>query len=209
MNERRIEFNLRCLGLLVLLEAEEAERSNQYRQQFGRYYGVDRLPPVSEFDMSPNPTSDPSFTRDLRMLMTARAWSKSRKTDSAFITQPERAIELSSILRLQGFRLEVVSAQLAWTNDEDDRERAYGAVEGLMPKVVMNYGFDVSWPTCNHSAIIQPGVVPGNEQWRCKLNEYGLLHNYETAAALRDLYLSKYPYPPFDIYLVQKVGPFS
>ncbi len=71
----------------------------------------------------------------------------------------------------------------------------------------LNRHLDGVLPTCNHSAILQPGVVPSSQPWRQKLNQFGLLNNYEDAVELRAEYLAIYLYPPFDIYMVHKVEP--
>ena len=99
-----------------------------------------------------------------------------------------------------GFQFELVHCQLAWKVGEEDRLNAY-ATQEKSPVISLTYGFDVSWPSCTHSAVLQPGVVPSSLLWRRRLNEYGLLRDYESAVELRTEYLAVYPYPPFDIYL--------
>jgi hypothetical protein len=189
-------------GYLIVQEAEAARNSNSYFRNFGRYYGVDRLPPF----IAPDPAiremlQEPPIT-DVRLSEALEEWFDFRSGLTAFIPSHNEAFRLLTTFQSFDFRLELVYCQMAWREGEEERLKAYSPVEGDPPVISMTYGFDVSWPGCNHSAIFQPGIVPTTPSWREKLNERGLLDDYKDAARLRDEYLVVYPCPPFDIFLV-------
>jgi hypothetical protein len=97
--------------------------------------------------------------------------------------------------------LELVFCELAWQSGEEERCAFYQPAK-LAATIRVTYGFDVSWPECKHSAILQPGVVPGNAAWRGRLNQYGLLQSYSDAIELRSEYLAAHQHPPFDVFVV-------
>jgi hypothetical protein len=137
---------------------------------------------------------------------TLEEWFEAPLEYIAFLPLQDQAWRLWKAFQQSGFHFDLVYCQLAWNVGEEDRMKAYAKTDEYVPGIARTYGFDVSWPSCKHSAILQPGVVPSSLSWRQRLNEYGLLNDYESAAELRAEYIAVYPYPPFDIYLVHKLG---
>lgn len=172
----------------------------------GTYYGVDRLPPfITPEPMIREALGEPVLD-DSRLYETLDNYlAKAKDGPTPFIPQRDEATSLFMALQPAGIPLELLFCELAFGSTEHERIGAYPQFVEVRPKIVTTYGFDVSWPTCTHSAIRQPGVVPGNANWLCRLNEWGLLSSYEDAARLRSEYLAVYPYPPFDIFLVHSV----
>jgi hypothetical protein len=195
-------YNLVPAGYLIVQESEYLRNNNKYYQGFGTYFGVDRLlrfvwpDDVIRRGLGMPPIEDP------RLRETTEEWFNARSEMTAFITDYGRALRLIERLRAYGHRLELLYCEIAPTEGEVNRLDTYEAVEGARPVLSKTYGFDISWPTCTHSAIFEPGVVPENPSWRSRLNQYGLLDDYGDALQLRDEYLRVYPHPPFDIYLV-------
>jgi hypothetical protein len=189
-------------GYLILQDCETARLSIEYRRAFGPYCGVDRLPPLLPPDPVACPASGDAPVPDARLGAAVAEWLDSRFANTAFIPTRRQALPLLRAFQGHGLRFELVYCQLAWQPGEEERLNSYASTNDQVAAEAITYGFDVSWPTCNHSAILQPGVVPASAAWRAKLNRYGLLTNYEDAAALRREYLAVYPYPPFDIYVV-------
>jgi hypothetical protein len=206
MNNTTFRFQLAPAGYLIVQDSEDARLSNPYREKFGVYYGVDRLPPFIAPDpairalLGQAPVVDPVLKDALHQ------WFESRSGETAFIRNGQRALDLLNVFRTRGFRLELLFCELACGEGEEERVSAYGSLEGARLPMSLQYGFDVSWPGCNHSAIIQPGIVPNSACWRGKLNEYGLLSDYDDGLGLRSAYLAIYPNPPFDIFLVSKAA---
>lgn len=124
---------------------------------------------------------------------------------TAFIPSRSQVSRIIKNFEACGLQFELIFCQLAWRAGEESRLNAYARTDEQLQEASFTYGLDVSWPSCNHSAILQPGVVPTSPAWRQKLNQYGLLNDFEEAAKLRSEYLAMYPYPPFDIYLVHKI----
>jgi hypothetical protein len=203
---KELRFMLAPAGYLIVQEADEARNCNQYRKDFGPYYGVDRLPPL----LSPSPITshrkDASIAGTIDLNATIEEWFDARTERTAFMASHDQALGLLRRIASFGFRLELLFCQLAYQAGEEDRLKDYGSFKAAPAAISQCYGFDVSWPTCNHSAILQPGVVPKSSPWRGKLNEYGLLRDYSDANTLRTEYLAAYPYPPFDVFLVQRVA---
>gem|GEM_PF-4831742 len=179
--------------------------ANEYRQNFGKYFGVDRLPPFITPDSEIRKLLGEPLVEDLRLRNALKEWFDAQGDKNAFIANRDKAFRLLESFQSLGFRLELIYCQIAWQSGEEDRLADYAAVEEPPLVVSHTYGFDVSWPTCNHSAILQPGVVQQNKPWRERLNEWGLLNYYNEAVRLREEYILVYPYRPFDIYLVHKV----
>jgi hypothetical protein len=201
----KLPLNLNPAGYLLLQNPEVARRSNTYRENFGVYSGVDRIPPILP---PPKTASEYLGTAPFRAdeLHAAREqWLDSRFGNTAFIPSRDIASRLLMAFRSFGYQLELVFCDLAWTKGEESRLGSYPVFDDGLPADSLTLGFDISWPTCNHSAILQPGIVPGNPAWRSRLNTFGLLDDYGDATTLRDEYLIVYPYPPMDIYLVKRV----
>ncbi len=192
-------------GYLLVQESEAARTSNEYRQTFGLYSGVDRLPALFPSDPTIRRAIGKGPFEDVHLASLVEKWFDSRLEGTAFIPDTDEALALSRAFQTAGFQFDLLFCQLAWREGEEERLKAYTIKHEALPIASLVYGFDVSWPTCNHSAILQPGVVPSSLTWRAKLNRYGLLDEYEDARRLREEYLAVYPYPPFDIYLVSKV----
>jgi hypothetical protein len=205
MSEILGSLNLTAAGFLLLQDPDEARLANEYRRRFGRYYGVDRLPPLFSPDATIRQALGEAPVQDLPLARAIEEWLDARFGNTAFIPGRSQALRLFNVLRGFGLRLELVYCHLAWKVGQEGRLNAYSAADESSPVISLTYGFDVSWPRCNHSAILQPPVVTSTMAWRKKLNEYGLLNDYADAVKLRDDYLLAYPYPPFDIYLVHKL----
>lgn len=206
MSQNRTSYNLAAAGYLILQESEQARLTNEYRRSFGPYFGVDRLPPFLPPETAIRRTLGEPPIQDIRLYTALEEWCDARFGNTAFISARSQAVRLLTAFQACGFQFEFVYAELAWKDGEEERLKAYAMTGEETPVFSLTYGFDVSWPSCNHSAILQPGVVPSSLAWRQKLNQYGLLNDYEDAVQLRDEYLTVYPYPPFDIYVVRKVG---
>jgi hypothetical protein len=198
-------YYLTCAGYLILQEPNEALLSDEYRRRFGLYCGVDRVPPLIAPDPAIRQAIGEVPLEDVRLAKTIDEWFDTRLGATAFIPSHYQALRLFLAFREHGFRFELVLCQLACKEGEEERQAAYAMTDEAAPTVSLTYGFDVSWPSCTHSAILQPGVVPTSLPWRQKLNQHGLLSDYEDATRLRDEYLLVYPYPPFDIFLVHKI----
>jgi hypothetical protein len=198
-------FNLTPAGYLILQEAEQARLANKYRRDFGPYSGVDRLPPL----FPPEPAIRKSLgeppVQDMRLYAAMEEWFDARFGNTAFIPNRSQALRLLNVFKVCGLQFEPVYCQLAWGESEACRQNDYALTDEKPPVISLTYGFDVSWPSCNHSAILQPGVVTHSSPWRQNLNQYGLLDKYEDAVQLRAEYLAIYPYPPFDVFVVHKV----
>jgi hypothetical protein len=205
MISNELPYNLTSVGYLIVQDPEEAREHDEYRRTFGRYCGVDRLPPFIPPDREVRALLGEPLVQDERFFAALDEWFDARPETTAFIADDCQAFRLFETLRSFDFRLELLYCELAWNDEEEERRAAYVPVMGSPPVVSKTYGFDVSWPRCNHSAILQPGAVPNNPRWRGKLNNDGLLDDYKDALRLREEYLNVYPYPPFDVYLIHRV----
>lgn len=206
MNENAAQHNLVPAGYVILRGAQEAGLSDDYRRAFGCYSGVDRLPMLLPTDAVIREVLGEPPVQDASLAATIEQWLDSRFGNTAFISSRDQALRLLKSFRACGFNFELAYCELAWAKGEEDRLTAYATIDDGPPVDSEMCGFDVSWPTCNHSAILQPGIVPSSPVWRARLNQYGLLKEYEDAVTLRDEYLVLYPYPPFDIYIVHNLG---
>ena len=206
MSQDAALYNLASAGYLILQESEEARLTNEYRRNFGPYSGVDRLPALFPPEAAVRQAIGEPPVQESRLYATLEEWFDFCSGNTAFIPGLDQALRLLKAFQACGFRFELVYCQLAWKEGEEDRLSSYATTDEQAPVVSRTYGFDVSWPTCKHSAILQPGVVPSSLPWRQKLNQFGLLNDYQDAAELRAEYLAAYPYPPFDIYMVHSVG---
>jgi hypothetical protein len=203
MNKKPAVYNLAPAGYLIVQKS--ARLTDEYGQNFGFYFGVNRLPPFIAPDPEIRKLLGEPPVEDMRLYAVLDEWFDILSGSTAFISSRMRALRLLTAFRTCGFDLELIYCQMAWKEAEEDRLTAYATTEEKAPVVSLTYGFDVSWPNCNHSAIFQPGVVPSSLQWRQKLNPYGLLNEYEDAVQLRAEYIAVYPHPPFDIYLVHQL----
>jgi len=197
------KYNLTPVGYLLLQDAELARSSNDYNRALGLYCGVDRLPAFTDIDRHCLPKTTAMGQAAIEKVATE--WYDARSGATAFLANPVQASDLIKGFHAVGIALDLVYCQLAWRLGQENTLKQYTLDDSGPPRIALTYGFDVSWPTCNHSAIRQPGVVPTNPMWRSRLNEWGVLNNYEDAEELRKEYLEVYPYPPFDIFLVHKV----
>jgi hypothetical protein len=171
------------------------------------YYGVDRLPPIIAPDPAIRDFLGEPLVDDPALKNALDEWMD-MVTEPPFtpiLRSYERARRLLDSLQSL-YALELLLCELAWQEGEEDRVCAYPRLEGGRGDVVQTYGYDVSWPGCNHSAIRQPGVVSYDADWMRRLNQWGLLDSYEDAVHLREMYLRCYPYPPFDVFVVHDVG---
>lgn len=205
MTESIKYYRLFPAGYLITEDWQDLRRSNEYYRNFGPYYGVDRRPQLIAPDDTLRRLLGVPAVTDMRLRAALEEWFDCHPPATAFITDEAHAVRLCETLRSFGYRLELLYCQLALKNDEEDRLAAYKKVEGPVPVFQTTFGFDVSWPLCNHSAILQPGVVPSSASWRSRLNQYGLLDNYADALELRKEYLTVQPELPFDIYFVHRV----
>jgi len=179
--------------------------TNEYRRDFGPYSGVDRLPPFAAPEAAIRQALGEPPVQDVRLYAALEEWFDARFGNTAFIPSRSQALRLLNAFQVCGFQFELVYCELAWKKGEEQRLNDYEKTSEKPPVVSLTYGLDVSWPSCNHSAILQPGVVPSSLPWRQRLNQNGLLNDYEDAAQLRAEYLAVYPNPPFDIYVVHRV----
>jgi hypothetical protein len=205
MNKNSTDPRLHGAGYLILERPDATSVSNECGRGCGRYLGVDRLPGI----VAPEPAIRAAIgappVRDAAMRALIEEWFDARFGDTAFIESQLQAQRLLKGFRSHGLDFELVYCEVAWVRGEENRLAAYPATADAGPDILLTYGFDVSWPTCKHSAIRQPGVVPSNPSWRSRLNEHGLLDEYADATRLRAEYLKTYPYPPFDTYAVHKI----
>jgi hypothetical protein len=205
MNSENTHFQLGPAGYLILQEPEHARSSNEYNRSFGYYCGVDRIPPLFPPDVAIK-VFGANTTQHPRLNAAIFEWlDDARSPISAFIPSRKQATNLLSTFKSFGLPLDLIFCELAWQADDKDRVKSYSPVDDDAPPICQTYGFDVSWPSCTHSAILQPGLVPSNPAWRQRLNANGLLNDYRDAFTLRDEYLKIYPSQPFDIYRVHKV----
>lgn len=205
MSQNLTLHNFAPAGYLILQESDQTRLSNEYRRDFGPYFGVDRLPQLFPPEAAIREAIGEPPVKDMRLYAALEEWFDSHFGNTAFIPSRSQALRLLNAFQECGFQFELVYCQLAWKEGEEGRLNAYAKTDEKSPEISLTYGFDISWPSCNHSAILQPGIVPHSLPWRQKLNQHGLLNNYEDAAELRAEYLAIYPYPPFDIYMVHKV----
>jgi hypothetical protein len=192
-------------GYLIVVDAAEYSQ-NTYLKNAGRVYcGVDRRPALIAPDPAIRDELGLPRVQDKDLAEALDQWFDALNPPPAFIRQARTAFRWFDTFVRHGHNLELVFCDLAWSTGEEDRLTRYPAWEEERPATAITYGYDVSWPTANHSAIFQPGVVDRNPSWQSRLNKWGLLDNYVDAAHLREDYLNVYPYPPFDIYIVHKV----
>ena len=205
MKTESLTYNLTPAGYLIVLSPENARDSNDYTRRFGLYAGVDRLPPKPAPDRATETFLGKDGARVPELESLADTWLYARLEAGEFIPDLTLASWVRNQFQSFGLQYDLVYCELAWRSGEEDRLKAYQPVLGGPPTISETYGFDISWPSCTHSAILQPGVVPGNPTWLSRLNQYGLLSEYDDAVTLRDRYLRVCPCPPFDIYLVHKL----
>ena len=192
-------------GYLIVQEFEDLIITSDYRRSFGPYYGVDRRPPfIATDDIIRSELGVPPVT-DERLSAALDEWFESRPASTGFFPSESQAVRLVDTFRSFGYRVELLYCQLALKEGDEGRLSDYKKIDVPEPVVRTTFGFDVSWPTCNHSAILQPGLVPNNPSWRYRLNQYGLLDYFIHALQLREEYLRIQPEIPFDIFLVHKV----
>ena len=170
-----------------------------------RYFGVDRLPPLIAPDPMIRQEVGEPLVENERLKDALEQLFDLKEVKTPFLQNLMKAIQLRDALQLSGLRLELLFCDVVNDSDAQKRSSAFPTVSEDRPAISSTYGYDVSWPSCTHSAIRQPGVVPGSTVWQERLNERGLLSNYTDAAALREEYLRVYQYPPFDIFLVHKI----
>ena len=207
MSELNLTYELASVGYLIVINrAGQFAEQSQGNLQTPSYCGVDRLPPF----IAPEPEIRGLLgvppIKDERFFDLVTEWFDARSAASAFIVSYAVAARLFERFTSFGMPFELLHCQLAYSRRDHCRLDSYSVTEAYSPTVSIRHGFDISWPSCNHSIIRQPGVVPTSKRWQSKLNQYGLLNNYEDAVMLRDEYLEVYPYPPFDIFLVHKVS---
>jgi hypothetical protein len=205
VNESSLSYNLTPVGYLIVRDPKEFFENDAYCREFGRYFGVDRLPGFFPPDRDIRQLIGESPVEDEDLRIALKDWFDCRSKANAFIENYFHAFCLFKTFQSFGVRLELLYCQVALQEGEGKRLECYAPVTGSPQGTLQEYGFDVSWPSCNHSAIFQPGIVPNCTTWRSKLNQYGLLNDYSDALSLRQEYLAIYPYPPFDIYLIHAV----
>ena len=190
--------SLQPAGFLIVEDA----RAVQARSGVN-YHGVDRRPPLYAPDDSIRIRLGEPFVTDPRLHSALDQYFDAICNPTPFIGDYEAATSLFESLCSFDYALELLYCEVAWTTEEEETPRRY-PVSLLPGRSSLTYGFDVSWPSANHSAIFQPGVVPGNPKWLQKLNEWGLLNDYDDAVLLREEYLAVYPNPPFEVFLVHR-----
>src|SRR5262249_60912602 len=129
---------------------------------FGLYCGVDRLPLLLPPERTLRQALGEPPVQDARLYAAVEEWFEAPFENTAFIPGRSQVLRLLNAFQACGFRFELVYCQLAWKKGEEDRLNAYAKTEEATPAISLTYGFDVSWPNCNHSAILQPGVVPSS-----------------------------------------------
>jgi hypothetical protein len=199
-------FRLSAAGYLLLTNAANSSAAVENRGTTDPYAGVDRIPPLIALDDIARQKSRNFGGHDVSLGTVIDEWLDSRFGNTAFIPSHARSLQLLDAFESFGWPLDLVFCQVAWNESKTSNVHLYGPADEVPPVISVTYGFDVSWPTCNHSAIRQPGIVPTSLTWRKRLNQFGLLTDYEEADVLRNEYLVAYPYPPFEIYLVHKVA---
>jgi len=192
-------------GYLILRRPEDASFGDERRRGIAGYFGLDRLPLIVAADPAIRAAVGAPPIHDAKLRDLTDEWFDARFGNTAFIPTHHRAMRLLKGFRSFGLEFELVYCHLACSDGEEDRLAAYETTAEAAPEIVLTYGFDVSWPTCTHSAILQPGVVSCSPHWRDRLNGYGLLDDYLDAVTLRAEYLAVYPYAPFDTYAVHKI----
>jgi hypothetical protein len=203
MNEMCTLHHLAPAGYLLLQDAEQARLSHPHRRSFGAYFGVDRLPLLVPADPAIGEEGVPAAQSD-SLTRLIDEWLDSSFGNTGFLPTRKQTLEFSKAFDKQDLHFELVYCEVAWKKGEEARLSDYPGAVDPPSTLSLTYGFDISWPSCNHSAIFQPGVVPTSADWRERLNKYGLLNHYEDAVRLRAEYLAVCP-PPFDIYLVHSI----
>jgi len=204
MNQPR-SFALKPAGYLIVEDVRAVRRAFKTN-----YHGIDRLPKMYHADVWYKRVYENPEGSDRRLDDALLALEEVAGPNAAFIAEYSAALRLLQTFRNLNYVFELLYCDVAHAENENYVE-VYPA-NSSHAGASLTLGFDICWPTANHSAIFQPGVVPrfsdekpGDPHWREKLNKWGLLDDYQDATRLRDEYLAVYPYPPFDIFLVNKV----
>jgi hypothetical protein len=172
MSERIQVYSLTPVGYLIV---EPTEHKDPYGRKTLLYRGVDRVPLFLAPDDEIRRLLGAPLVENEELRSVLEEWYDARSDLTRFMPCAAQAMQLlESFHRLQ-FRFELLFCRLAWTANEAERVSQYAPVDGEPLAIATTYGFDVSWPTCNHSAIWQPGVVPESAAWQAKLNRFGLL----------------------------------
>lgn len=190
-------------GYLLVPSEQIARDSNTRRQSFGVYFGVDRpfLPPVTERQFE-----DLVEGKDM-----TGTWfdlvdriEEAHQPGTAFISDVTTTRRLRDLLEGVGGSTEILSVfQVVRPGSNAVGCRLEELIREFSETVDI-YGYDVSCDHCNHSAIVQPGVVDQDPTWKLKLNEFGLMDNCEDALRLRELYASVYSSRDFEVFLVAR-----
>ncbi len=196
-----MQFTLVPAGYLIVTRVPGIAMQFPANHRLRWYRGVDRLPP----QLFPDPTVAGIHHREIELIAAVEEWHSLHSDLTAFVANWQRADTLFDVLQSLIGECELLYCEVAIRISEGGRRKDYPPVVGGAPFTQSTFGYDVSWPGCNHSAIAQPGVVPDNANWLHALNERGLLDEFDDALRLRDEYLRVYPHPPFDIFLVQGV----
>ncbi len=205
-----------CLGgYLLVIRNKWLQLPNAWDHVFGPYYGVDRLPPIA----SPHHLFWRKTGRSLDTV--ARALSQ---YDDYFGDLPrnylvtDRCVCETLIQQLDptASLLELLFCEVL-TSDESS---VFPHVSQF-PEFDINYGYDVSWATCNHSAIYQPTTEGDTESetyiatsplthWkrqvaRSELNRYSLFDSVEKANSLKIASMAKCPVPAMIVFRVNSI----
>jgi hypothetical protein len=190
-------------GYLIVEVAQDASTRSP---MIPHYHGVDRLPPFIAADDSIRVALDAPMVSDSNLRKCLDEWFDLKAAPTPFISDLRTAARLVKCLEDAGVRLELLYCEVAIGDVEPSRKGQYPfqAIESPLNTTVL--GYDVSWPSCKHSAIRQPPIVPESPGWQSRLNAWGLLDDFTLAARLKAEYLSVYPYPPFDIFRVHQIS---
>jgi hypothetical protein len=152
-------YKVSVAGYLLLEQPEEGMQESEYWRSFGRYCGVDRLPKLITADTAVRELIGEPPIQDPMLGVVIEEWLDTRSGKSAFIASRNKAIRLLNEFRRFQLSFEFVYCELAWKEGEEERLSDYPTSNEAPPAFSLTYGFDVSWPSCNHSAIFQPGVI--------------------------------------------------
>jgi len=188
------------VGYLVAIKTEIVQASSSWGKSFGPYLGVDRLPPYACPELEFWSLTGCSSAQVAKALMVLDTHFPEPKL-SAFISDLQVVKTLLNEIDPDGRLFEILFCETL-VLAEDSPPTYYQPVVLDKVKHACFYGYDVSWPTCNHSAIFQPAKARTRRIPSSDLNQFGLLSEFGQALDLRNLYLQEYPYPPFDVFRV-------
>lgn len=171
------------------------------------YYGVDRLPPIcSAYPPIREALGEP-LEEDPVVAAGIEEWFDLEEDAHPTRITPdyEKACRLVRILG-QRYALEMLFCELAWSPGEEGQVRRFRQFVGEPRGVGLFYGYDVASINCNESAIMLLGHIPRmiRPEWKDRVNQWGLLENYEDARQLREEATDEVNRPE-DVYYIFRV----